>query len=129
METIYYVGYRLSRESEILLSRYYNLAGIKKLHSTVIYSKRWFPYRWSPLSITVLETKHHEVFNGILVLRFNSEALEERHENLLAAGATWDYEGFKAHVSIGKIEEVSEGIGPYAGPIILQTEYYQTWQE
>lgn len=117
-ERIYYVGASLSLESRLRL-------GLEKAHSTIIYSRRWFPYKKGKFYPLVVEPPYRQdVFNNIPVLRFESLRLLERHIELRNDGATWDYDDFKSHISL---ECHLKQLPDY--PLTLEDEYYSTWEQ
>lgn len=78
-----------------------------EMHVTIAYSKRAFD--WSkvepdtePLIVAASKNRSVEPLGdqGAVVLLFNSKRLRDRWDALRAAGASWDYPGFKPHVSI-----------------------------
>lgn len=110
-------------------------------HVTLAYSRQpvdWLSVGtsdWGPGSpnLTVPEggPRIMEVFNGTLVQIFGSSQLSYRHEEIVRAGATWDYEQFNPHFSLnyefgaGSIE----GIKPWTGPIELGCERFSEIKE
>lgn len=72
-----------------------------------------------------------DVFNGTLVQIFGSSQLSYRHEEIVRAGATWDYDQFNPHFSLnyqfgsGSID----GIKPWTGPIELGCERFSEIKE
>lgn len=72
-----------------------------------------------------------DIFNGTLVQIFGSSQLSYRHEEIVRAGATWDYPDFNPHFSLnyefgaGSIE----GIKPWTGPIELGCERFSEIKE
>ncbi|QJT71868.1 hypothetical protein TH1_186 [Shewanella phage Thanatos-1] len=76
-----------------------------KLHSTVVYSKgKEIPF--VPLSVEkILATKAWlEVFNthdsNVLVLRFDSEYLQSRHDYGTILGANYDFDEYLPHITL-----------------------------
>lgn len=112
---IYYVGARLCAESAAILGE------LKRPHVTIAYSRKWFPYKRGEFFPLVIEPPFwQEQFGDLTVLRFNSSRLFERHIELRNAGATWDYEDFKAHITTKTLPDQ---------PLVLEHEYYRTWEE
>lgn len=112
---IYYVGAHLSAESAAILGE------LKRPHVTIAYSRKWFPYKQGKFYPLVIEPPFWQEQFGILtVLRFQSSRLFERHIELRNAGATWDFEGFKAHITTRTLLDQ---------PLVLESEYYGTWEE
>ena len=122
---IYYVGAKVAEASSIKLCVCTETQQIK-FHSTIIYSRRWFPYKPAQFFPLILEPPFSwDTFDGITVLRFNNQRLFERHIELRNAGASWDYPTFQAHISFGKIP--TSAVPNF--PIVLEHEYYSTWHE
>lgn len=64
---------------------------------------------------------------GAVVLGFSSNDLQWRHEAILNCGASWDYEGFRPHITItyqGGDVNLDE-IDPYPGAIELGPEIFE----
>lgn len=117
-ERIYYVGARLSWESSVK-------CGLDQLgHATLIYSRKWFPYRQAAFFPLIIEPPYDlDVFgDGINVLRFFNQRLFERHIELRNVGAGWDYDDFKAHITL------RTPVSPDT-PLTFTHEYYQTWEQ
>jgi hypothetical protein len=124
MTIIYYVGLRVSPHSQQNLQKKYNIAS--NLHSTIIYSRTWFPYKPKLPSGLIIDPPFTvDYFENIAVLRFSNELLTERHNELKKLGASWDYNDFKAHISLGPITRVSSP----EFSISFSDEYYMTWEE
>jgi hypothetical protein len=124
MSIIYYVGLRLSQQSQKDIHNQYGIA--HKLHSTIVYSRTWFPYKPRlPAGLIVDPPLIVDYFGDIAVLRFTSDILTARHNELRSTGASWDYEDFKSHISLGKIRDIAS----FQRPIIFGDEYYMTWEE
>jgi phage-related protein (TIGR01555 family) len=64
---------------------------------------------------------------GAIVLLFSSSRLSWRHENIIRAGASWDWPEYQPHVTItyqGKGMDLS-GVEPYRGKIVLGPEIFE----
>lgn len=121
---IYYVGLRLSWQSEQNLKEEYSIDG--SLHTTLIYSRSWFPYKPNIVPGLIIDPPFYiEYFGELAVLRFSNIVLTERHNELRRLGATWDYDDFKSHISLGKLNNVE----PIKHSITFDNEYYMTWDE
>ena len=104
------------------------------LHVTLAYSRTEFD--WSLLApdtnairvSAVLEKRAErsvEQFKDATVLRFDSKELSERWQAIRDAGASWDFDGFKPHVTISyQGPEAIDHILPYQGEIILGPEVW-----
>jgi hypothetical protein len=66
--------------------------------------------------------------NGeVIALLFNASELRWRHQSILHAGASWDWEEYQPHITIGDFDvsmDLSK-IEPYRGEIILGPEIWQ----
>lgn len=51
------------------------------------------------------EGAHFERFGACIVLVFRSKTISDRHEEFRAAGATWDFDVYNAHITIGTDRE------------------------
>lgn len=127
-EIIYYVGMDLDPDSEIVLRWIYkeqmNQELPRHLHSTLAYSRQWFPYKASRLTNIVLYPPFGNIwFGDSLVLTYKHPIIYRRHLELRRAGATFDYDEFTGHITLGKVEPNLIDF-----PITLSNEYYQTWQ-
>jgi len=62
---------------------------------------------------------------NVLVLAFESEELEERWRELRNEGASWDFETFQPHITLGKqpTDLVIEDIDVFNLPVVLGPEY------
>ena len=69
------------------------------LHLTVLYSR-------APVNVTCKTDEHFatplafDIFDGKLVLRLLSRTIEQRHQELRAAGGTHDYPDFNMHITL-----------------------------
>ena len=69
--------------------------------------------------------------DGAVVLRFSSAELQKRWREYREAGASWDYQGYKPHVTITyKAGDVDlSKVQPYQGPIVLGSEAQEELRE
>lgn len=124
---IYYVGLRLSADTDLLLREHLkHNAASQDLHVTLAYSRRWFPYEQRAWRVIVdPKTYKTEVFGAVKVLAFDSPEVTDRFAQFFNDGATWDYPEYRPHVTVG-------GAGDWflrpTFPIILEQEYYMTWK-
>jgi hypothetical protein len=68
---------------------------------------------------------------GAVVLHFQSKVLADRWKEFCDAGASWDYEGYKSHVTItydGKNLDMSS-ITPYSGRLVFGGEVFAPLDE
>lgn len=108
----------------------------ESLHVTIAYSKT--PLDWikvgnpwkGELELPAGGPRLNELFgdnNDVLVLQFASDELSWRHENVLGAGGTSDYDEYQPHISIslkGGEVDLSQ-IKPYQGRIVLGPEIFE----
>ena len=102
-----------------------------QMHATIAYSKRKF--YWSAIkpraNRLIIRGGHRsiEVFDkAAVVLQFQSNSLKNRWEMFLNAGASWDYDEYKSHITItynGLPSGLSQkDIIPYSGELIFGPE-------
>jgi hypothetical protein len=130
---IYYVGADIAPESKWNLFKYFNTE-IKRPHSTLVYSRKWFPYKTAKCFPLIIEPPYElEVLKGSLVLCFQNSRFFQRYIELRNLGATSDFDHFKSHITISPPITPNEwnisklNIPDF--PIILSNEYYGTWEE
>lgn len=76
-----------------------------------------------------------ERFGEARVLLFKAAELDWRHENIKAAGASWDHPEYQSHITISYDPESPdlENVKPYQGEIILGPELFaevkEDWSE
>ena len=100
-------------------------------HMTLAYSKApvdWERPVFAPRQNTVTCEDGERFFEildrGVLVLRFESNELSARWNELVQAGASWDYPDFKPHITLSKsFSVVPPELRSYQGLIILGPEY------
>lgn len=111
-----------------------------ELHVTVIYSKERVDWaRLVPdLSNLIVANDHREVKplgdKGAVVLRFESQQLQNRWADVISNGAKTDFPGYQPHVTIsynaGGVD--LQHVSPYAGPLIFGPEIFKevndNWQ-
>ena len=124
MSIIYYVGATVAPESQFRLWHHFGSIA-KHPHVTLAYSRKWFPYKPAKFFPLVIEPPYKfEDLGELKVLSISSQRLFERHIELRNAGAEWDFDQFRAHITLGII-----GAPLPDFPIILSSENYQTWEE
>jgi hypothetical protein len=140
LETLY-VYRSLSWETAAAIREWANAQGIMStlegwdMHVTLMYSKS--PVFWSQgkadrevLTINGGQRSVELFGEGdkkCVVLVIESEALQERHKELIAVGAVYSHDVYKPHITItykGKGVDVSQ-IVPYDGAIELGCEWWQ----
>lgn len=109
----------------------------EKMHVTVLYSKvafDWFKVEedWATFDgkMTIAAGGPREVVElgpeGAVVLRFQARALEYRHDEMVEAGASHDYDTFKAHVTFtyepGEVD--LSKVEPYNGKLEFGPEIF-----
>ncbi len=127
---IYYVGADIAPESKWNLFKHFGTE-IKRPHSTLVYSRKWFPYKTARCFPIVIEPPYYlEILRDSLTLRFKNQRFFERHDELRNLGASSDHEIFKPHITISEgVEWDLKNIPFPKFPIILSNEYYGTWEE
>lgn len=100
------------------------------LHVTVAFSRE--PFDWSAITSKRGQLETHggrrsiEKFGDAIVLRFASNSLTTRWNDLRNAGASWDFPDYKAHVTItykGAPDDLDE-VEPYRGPLLFGSERF-----
>jgi len=107
------------------------------MHVTIAYSKQ--KVDWSKLSpqsnnIKIKGGKRTIVRlgdEGAIVIKFESNKLQERFDEFIDAGCSWDYDSYQPHISFsyngmkGSLNHIS----PYSGEIILGPEKFKEIDE
>ena len=106
-----------------------DLVAPEDMHVTIAYSRQPFDAGQLPnaaASVAVAGGKRAVDVLGdekAVVLRFDSPELQQRWQQTRDAGASWDYDGFKPHVTLSyTAQEVPAGIEPYRGALVLGPE-------
>lgn len=111
-----------------------------EMHVTIAYSRD--PVDWmkvgeswaSELKVAAGGPRLMERFGEARVLLFKAAELDWRHENIKAAGASWDHSEYQSHITISYDPESPdlESVEPYQGEIILGPELFaevkEDWQ-
>ena len=106
------------------------------LHVTIAFSRT--PVDWMAISeswqprivVAAGGPRVMEKFGDAVVLRFNSNDLRWRHEEIKGAGASWDHPEYAPHVTISyKYEGNVDDIPPYTGRIVLGPEIFEEVKE
>lgn len=106
-----------------------------ELHVTVAFSRETF--NWSDLqrrggNLRITGGKREiEKLGDAIVLRFTSRKLADRWQQICDAGASWDYPGYKPHVTISYIgapQKISN-IEPYDGVLVFGPERFDEVNE
>ena len=100
------------------------------MHATLAYSTA--PVDWDkpefqmdprPLTVSGGERKLSVFDGGAVVLEFESRAFSQRWAQFVMAGASWDHEGYRPHVTLGYVPGFSvEGISPLMSEIPFAEE-------
>ena len=107
------------------------------IHVTIAYSRT--PVDWmkvgeswaSELKVAAGGPRLMERFGEARVLLFKAAELDWRHENIRAAGASWDHPEYQSHITISYDPESPDlgGVEPYQGEIILGPELFAEIKE
>jgi uncharacterized protein len=107
----------------------------EKLHVTLMFSRDlvdWSRVPRDARSLGVLAvppdgSRSLARFGTACVLEFDSQPLVTRHFELREAGAVWDHEGYRPHITItyGSAALDLSVIPAYAGPIVLGPEIFE----
>ncbi|WP_313609346.1 anti-CBASS protein Acb1 family protein [Rhizobium sp.] len=112
-----------------------------EMHVTIAYSRD--PVDWmkvgeswaSELKVAAGGPRLMERFGEARVLLFKAAELDWRHENIKAAGASWDHPEYQSHITISYDPESPDlaDVEPYQGEIILGPEIFrevdENWSE
>jgi phage-related protein (TIGR01555 family) len=105
---------------------------VPDLHVTIAYSRKpvdWFKVgtSWSDkVEIGAGGPRQMERFGDYSVLLITASELRWRHQEIIDAGASWDYEDYQPHISIqiGGDVDLSKVV-PYQGRIVLGPEVFE----
>ena len=107
------------------------------MHVTVCFSKRRVDWsKFAQQAFTLLIAGDERTVSplggeGAVVLKFNSQRLQVRHQEFLRGGASWDYDSYHPHVTItydaGDVD--LSNVVPYAGLIELGGEVFDEVKE
>lgn len=129
-DIIYYVGLRVIDNSQRKLLEYFPESSVKRFHSTLIYSRQWFPYKGDPSIEYIIEPPYKlDIFHNLLVLLYGNAEITARHNSFLVDGANWDYKDFRSHITLGPRVPHDFPTRVPNFPIILTGEYYRTWKD
>lgn len=111
---------------------------VPDLHVTICYSRtpldwikagnasEWGSEKNGQMTIPAGGPRVVEPLGGMTaVLMFASSQLCWRHEEIMRAGATHDYDGYQPHVSLTKAAVDLDSVEPYRGPIVLGPEVFE----
>jgi uncharacterized protein len=107
----------------------------EKLHVTLMFSRDLVDWSRVPrdaqsagtLTVPPDGTRSLARFGTACVLEFDSPPLVARHFALRAAGAVWDHEGYRPHVTITYESAALDlsAVQPYTAPIALGPEIFE----
>ena len=104
------------------------------MHVTIAYSKKqvdWDAAGDHGNSTLTIDTGSRSIAKlgdqGAVVLKFSSEALKQRWQEFIDAGASWDWPNYQSHVTIsfdaGDVD--LDDITPYTGELVFGPEIFQ----
>lgn len=105
------------------------------LHVTICYSKEptdWkaTPAQSSPITVSG-GTRDIKQFGDAVVLTFTSEALQARHDEFISAGASFDFDEYRPHITItyqpGAVD--LSKVLPFEGDLYFSGEIFQPIKE
>jgi len=133
-ETPLYVSRKLKNVAAIAAyARKHGITADDDLHVTVLYSRKPVdPFKmgasWNE-TLTIAEggPRKIEKLGDKVVLRFHSDDIQWRHDQMIREGASHDYPEFRPHLSLGDAEGVDiEAIDePYQGELIFGPELFE----
>lgn len=132
---IYYVGAEVDFQSRQKLFHNFFSSEPPHPHATLIYSRKWFPYKTAKCFPLIIEPPYsYQILKDSLVLKFENYRFFQRYIELRNLGATSDFDHFISHITIGpsknfEIYNQLENIPIPDFPITLSHEYYRTWEE
>lgn len=109
-----------------------NLLPAEELHTTVVYSRQ--PIDWmqvgeayeDKIEIKAGGPRSVEQFGAALVVEYANFSLSARHNDAERAGATWDHDEYRPHVTLSYDPGVDpEDVEPYRGRILLGPEIFE----
>lgn len=131
-----YVRRDVTNAAEIV--RHYRAQGVAvteadELHVTIIHSRApvdWMAVEQSwqeDITVTKGGPRMTEMFNGgALVLLFSPDQLKWRHEQMIEAGATYDHDEYRPHITISYAYDGDPGdVEPWQGRISLGPEIFE----
>lgn len=105
----------------------------EELHTTIVYSRNYVPYRLSHKEVPLASKGWLETWStdsgNTLVLRFDSEKLQKRFDYAMALGASYDYPEYKAHITLSYDVGPLKYSGEYDIDIIKACEYAEDLNE
>lgn len=134
-----YVRRNLTPESAAAFVKWAKAQGFEtttppeELHATIAFSRDlvdWDAMGTAPDSLTAKGGARSVVplgDKGAVVLKFESDELQERWQAMRDEGASWDFEGYQPHVTItynGTDTDLSE-VEPYTGPLEFGAEIFE----
>lgn len=114
-----------------------NILDPDEMHVTIAYSNEPVDWNKIPDAPEELEVRGDtqnrtvEKLGNATVLLFKDKELHKRWQQIIDCGASWDYDGYKSHISI-TYEECNldlAGVEPYHGDIQLGPEKFDVLDE
>lgn len=109
-----------------------------KLHSTIVYSRVYVPYKVASGSFEIANSGSFTIFetqdgSRALVLELESDYLTARHSYAKALGASYDFPDYRPHITMSYDVGPLSFTGTFDIPIILDREYAEElnldWKE
>lgn len=99
-----------------------------KLHTTIVYSRVYIPYKVASGSFEIADKGKLTIFDTqggarALVFEMESDYLAARHNYAKALGATYDFPDYRPHITLSYDVGPLSFIGEHQVPIVLDREY------
>ncbi len=99
-----------------------------KLHSTIVYSRVYVPYKVASGSFEIANSGSFTIFetqdgSRALVLELESDYLTARHNYAKALGASYDFPDYRPHITMSYDVGPISFNGTFNIPIVLDREY------
>lgn len=106
-----------------------NVVPPEQMHVTQVYSRT--PATLEPRTDTLIVKRQIKMLGdkGALVLSFASDALQARHAEAMAAGASHDYDGYQPHVTLSYDSAGMETMAPPDFPLKFGPEVHAPLKE
>ena len=100
----------------------------EKLHTTIVYSRVYVPYKVASGSFEVANKGSLTIFetqegNRALVFELESDYLTTRHNYAKALGATYDFPDYRPHITLSYDVGPLKFSGTHDVPVVLDREY------
>jgi len=106
-----------------------DLVSADEMHTTIAFSKKkvaWddFTPDTKDLEIT-LENASIEKLGDAIVIMFESKDLEKGWKKYIDGGASWDYEGYKPHISLSyNADQDISAVSTFSGKVSFGAEVF-----